>query len=100
MYRIPDATQIEEAVADSQRFLVNGRMLTILLIQLADSGIYICTASNPAGQASTRARVTVVQISSQVQADIRSFSNAIAIGSTVCHNPEQPGFEVRCEIRK
>jgi len=71
--------------------------LVIPRIQLDHAGTYICTASNPAGQASTRASISVVQVSNQIQADISSFRNPVAMGSTVCHNPNKLGFEVRYE---
>ncbi len=81
--------------APGDRFLINGGRIVIVFTRVEDTGVYTCTASNPVGQASASFRISVFSLSNLVQAQVNSFSNGVAMASTVCHNTNQKEFEVR-----
>lgn len=96
-YRILDGTEIPEIIPDvsGDKFLMLGGTLTITETLALDAGNYTCTATNPVGEESVSFRISVFNVSTLVRAEIASYSNAIARGSTLCHNSNRQKFEVR-----
>ena len=69
-------------------------ILVIAPVRAEDSGTYICTASNPEGQARASAELLVAASSSVLRVELRDFSNPTSQGQSVCHETRQAQFEV------
>ena len=76
----------------SNRIAIDQGLLLIFPIRAEDEGIYVCTASNPAGQVNMSSTITFFSASDVVMAQVMDFSNPNTERS--CHVVNQEDFEV------
>ena len=90
---------VEEQLTPGQstRIAITGTFLTISPTTAADSGVYTCTATNPSGQVTSSAFLTLVSQSNVVLVEMEQFSNPDV--ENKCHVVDIEGFEVCVCVR-
>lgn len=77
------------------RFFIEGGTMMIAPTRPTDGGTYMCTATNPVGEAESSFVLSVYEKSSVVSVQVMPFTNIRRSASTSCHDTDQLRFEVR-----